>query len=578
MMQTARPADVKVRLGPLDRMSGLSYKLFGRYAKRISPATPWLKEEILKSNMRITPDGLISLAFLSSVIAVVVWVGEFALAIMTRSYILLLSGSALAATPALAFLVVMRAPRISQGSRAASFDNELPFVIGFIVVLAGGGVPPIASIRRIAGMAKIFPAAAREARRILLDIDVFGLDPTTALEKAAKYNPNKAFAEFLFGYTTIVKTGGDLISYLNSKLRDIYDARGQKVKRTSDIVATLAEGYITITAVLGISLFTLYQAQALVSHSSAGIQMLEVFGVLVVPALSGLFVYLIDAVQTKLPYVDYRPYKVFLASVPAGVVLFFALGFLTDALFPRTSAALMAVAAAPSIVAIRASRQRRALEKSLPDFIRDVSEGRKIGLSPEAAVQGLGDKNYGLLSRHVKKMGSQLSWGISLAKVIATFATEVRSWVTKEAGLLMMEVVDVGGGTVKSFTDMADFTRRMNDLEAEKRSSLRPYIFITYFSAIMIVVTTFMMVYLINTPLIPSLPGAPPPPVSSVASVSTVDTLLTIAVFESWVIGVVAGKMGEGSVADGFKHALILVAISLVAVLVVQNIFHLQLQ
>jgi flagellar protein FlaJ len=43
---------------------------------------------------------------------------------------------------------------------------------------------------------------------------------------------------------------------------------------------------------------------------------------------------------------------------------------------------------------------------------------------------------------------------------------------------------------------------------------------------------------------------------------STIDLLLTAAVFQSWVIGLVAGKMGEGSVARGFIHSLILVMLT----------------
>jgi flagellar protein FlaJ len=61
----------------------------------------------------------------------------------------------------------------------------------------------------------IFPAAAYEARRILLDVDVYGLDPVSALEKAAKYSASKPFSELLSGYTTVLRTGGDHVNYLN---------------------------------------------------------------------------------------------------------------------------------------------------------------------------------------------------------------------------------------------------------------------------------------------------------------------------------------------------------------------------
>jgi hypothetical protein len=50
-----------------------------------------------------------------------------------------------------------------------------------------------------------------------------------------------------------------------------------------------------------------------------------------------------------------------------------------------------------------------------------------------------------------------------------------------------------------------------------------------------------------------------------------------VAVFESWFIGMVAGKMGEGSVADGFKHAFALVVIAVVSVVVAQAVMHMSI-
>jgi flagellar protein FlaJ len=159
----------------------------------------------------------------------------------------------------------------------------------------------------------------------------------------------------------------------------------------------------------------------------------------------------------------------------------------------------------------------------------------------------------------------------------------VKSWVTREAGMLLAEVIDVGGGTVRSFSDMADFARKMNDLEGEKRSSLRPYIFICYFSAIMVVVTTFIMVYFVTTPI--NLGGGTSSygtkivvtPLNQSIDKTAIDILLTISVFESWIIGLVAGKMGEGNLADGFKHALALVLIALLSVYITQAVLHIGL-
>jgi len=458
-----------------------------------------------------------------------------------------------------ALVVSINAPRFSQSSRSYALENELPYLIGYMEVLSSGGVSPISTLRRVAGMSELLPASSKEAKLILVDTDVFGLDPISALEKAARYNPNKAFSEFLYGYTTVLKTGGDAETYVHSQQKEIMDARSAKIRRTSDTIGTLAEAYVTVTAVLGISLFTLYQVQAIVSHNQSGITSILLFAFVAIPLLSVVFIWLLDNLGTKQPYLDKRPYKNFAIWAPIGGALF--LVPLPLNLFLHSSLALEVAVLVPAIMAIRYSRERQGLEAKLPDLIRDVAESRKIGLSPETSIENLSTKGYGRLTKPVKKMGAQLSWGLALSRVISSFIGSVNSWLTKVVGALMLEVVDVGGGTVRSFSEMADFTRKINDLESEKRATLRPYIFVTYMAGMMIVLTTFLMVYFISSSSTSALGGTAP----TVAS-GTVALLLTSAVFESWVVGLVAGKMGEGSISDGFKHSALLVMLSLATV------------
>ena len=47
-----------------------------------------------------------------------------------------------------------------------------------------------------------------------------------------------------------------------------------------------------------------------------------------------------------------------------------------------------------------------------------------------------------------------------------------------------------------------------------------------------------------------------------------VTTILAAALFQSWVMGFVAGKMGEGSIAAGFKHAALLAIISMFTIFI----------
>lgn len=544
-----------LKLTAFDSFTRLAFRVFAAPATRISASIPLLRDNILKSNLRITPEGLVSLALFSTVVtagvtALGIWIG---FGLYHIPYFLAL----LAAVP-LIFMIVINAPKISSSSRSNAINIELPFVVGYISVLAGGGVSPLATLRRISTM-KLFPASAKEARRILVEVDVFGQDPISAIESIARWNPSRTFSEFLYGYTAILKSGGNFMLYVQSKLRDIMESKQAAVKRSADTTGTMAEAYLTVTVILGMVLYTLYMVQTLISHDLSGLTNLYFFAFIVVPLISAAFIWLIDAVQPKWPFVDYRPYRYFLYTAPAAAIFFFLpLGL---HLYLKTSITLIMAMSVPAIQAFKFSRERRSLERILPEFVRDVAEGRKTGLSPEVAIERLGGRRYGVLTKHVKKMGAQLSWGVSLSTVVSTFTAGVGSWITKAIGVLLIEVVDVGGGTIRSFSDMAEFTRNINEMEGERRAALRPFIFITYVAGVMVIITTFILVYLLNAPAVSGI-GANTPTVDP----NAIDLLLTTAVFDSFVIGIVAGKMGESGITDGFKHSIFLVIASLIAI------------
>jgi archaeal flagellar protein FlaJ len=545
----------KVRLTAFDKLTSIAFRIFSSPATRLSRNIPLLRDNILRSNLRITPEGLIASAlFFTMVAGIISAIGIYVGFVMFQIPYFL----ALIAVVPLVFIIIINGPKISSSGRAASINTELPFVIGYISVLAGGGVSPLATLRRIAGMT-LFPASAREAKRILVEVDVFGQDPITAIETVAKWNPSRKFSEFLFGYTAILKSGGNFNAYVQSKLRDIMEGKAAEVKRSADTTGTMAEAYLTITVILGMVLYTLYMIQVLLSHNNGALYNLYFFAFVIVPLISVGFVWLIDAVQPKWPYVDYRPYKFFIYTIPAAALFFFLpLGLYV---YIRTSGALIIAASVPAVTSMRYSRERRGLERMLPEFIRDVAEGRKTGLSPEVAIERLGGRHYGKLSSHVKKMGAQLSWGVDLGKVITTFTSAVGSWITRAIGVLLIEVVDVGGGTIRSFSDMAEFTRDINEMEGERRAALRPFVFITYIAGIMVIITTFIMVYLLSAPAASGIGAG-----ATTVDPNTIDLLLTSAVFDSFVIGIVAGKMGESGLSDGFKHGISLVVASLIAI------------
>jgi len=538
-----------------DKFTAFIFRLLRRPSIWFSKNMPQLRDDIQKSNFAITPEAHISLVLFFTIIGMIPTILGVYVIFAYKSII----GIFLLPIAPIAFALGLMAPKLSQSSRASAIDNELPFVIGYITTLAGGGISPLVTLERLSNV-DLYPAIAKEAKRILMDINVFGMDPVSALDKAARYNPNKALSDFLGGYTSILKTGGDIVSFMESKLRDIFAYRTIKMKSAAELIGTFAEAYISIAVILGISFFVLFAVQALLGQGGgASLTSVVIFSVIFIPLVSALFIFMVHSIQPKEPFTYFKPYLVFSFSSIA-IPLMFLIPQIS--FYTRLGLGLLVAIIPAAIIHQRDASHRKSVENVLPSFLRDIAEIRKTGLAPERCIEQLANRRYGELTKYIKTMSAQLSWGVPLRKVMINFSKSVRSWLVRAVAFILLEVVDVGGGTVKMFGSLADFSQKMSEIEKEKKATLRPYIFIPYFGAVMVVATTIMMIYFVTMPLTGSSVGF----YVGVDLKLAIDVLLSGAILEAWIMGFVAGKMGEGSVAAGFKHAGALVIISLVSI------------
>ena len=567
--RTKKVSEDSPKLTFFDRLLRFSLKYTYRTSRILASRLPQLRKDIERSNIHVAAEGLVSLTMLFTFISIpIAAVGTFLL-----YKTLGLPALGLLAIIALPPVLILNIPKISASSRSQALDNELPYVVGYITVLAGGGISPFITLKRLSKAGKIFPAAAKEASRILLDIEIFGMDAISALEKVSRTNPNKMFSDFIGGYVAVLKTGGDALSYLESKLKEIFSYSETKVKRGSEFIGTMAEAYIIVTVVMGISLMILWSTQNLLGGVSPGgggggaqtlnPTMIVMFSALMVPVISLVFIMVIGSAQTREPFSFDLPFYVFLASLPVVFVAYLVPFGLPQ--YMQLGIGLAIATTPAAIIQMKYVSQKKSVESKLSNFLRDISEIRKTGLAPEKTIEQLSDRNYAGLTVHVQRISSQLSWGTPIRSVLQNFGAVVRSWVTRAMAFLLLEVVDVGGGSTKMFNDLADFTEKNALLQSERRSTVKPFIMIPYVGAIMVVITTAMMIYFVNPPGLSSL-GVSLASKSLIAKATNI--LLMCAFFQAWVMGFVAGKMGEESAADGFKHATLLVVLSIIAVLV----------
>jgi archaeal flagellar protein FlaJ len=525
--------------------------------------------------VRIYPETYVSLMLLVTLLTIPVSILGAFLALYTGLLPLLIL------VPAPLFVVggFLIVPLNNSSDRATGLEREIPFAAAYISVMASGGIAPYASFKRLTDV-DLMPSMRKEARDIVKDVEVFGVDPLSALEVAAKKTSLDVFKEFLSGYASTVIIGGDIGHYLERKAEDIFKIRALRVKAAAERLGMLLETFIIVMVMMSLCFYILFAVSNIQTGTSNTADISQYSGILLytyifTPMLSAMFVYLAHSMQPKTPVVDMRPYKVFGISAGAAVVVFLLLTNFIGAtqlpLFTQLQAmgfdlpmaiavALFISAAPPAMVHMKLTKTRNSMEQGVTNFLRDLTEVRKTGLSPEKCIENLSKKDYGAFSKELRKISSEISWGIPIKKVMSSFLARTRSWMSQIVMFLLVETIDVGGGTIAMIESLARFSNMTEEVEKEKKMSTRPYVMMPYLASVLLVATTIMMMGL-TTGI--SIPGSAPASTAGSDMMTTV--FMSAVIFNSYLIGIVAGKISEESIGAGFKHAAILVLISIIA-------------
>ena len=87
----------------------------------------------------------------------------------------------------------------------------------------------------------------------------------------------------------------------------------------------------------------------------------------------------------------------------------------------------IAIATAPySIYKFLEFKKIKAYEKEFPNFLRDIAESQRAGLSVLQAIRLASKSDYGRLTDEIKKINNQLSWNIPLEKVLHNFSKRMK--------------------------------------------------------------------------------------------------------------------------------------------------------
>jgi archaeal flagellar protein FlaJ len=250
------------------------------------------------------------------------------------------------------------------------------------------------------------------------------------------------------------------------------------------------------------------------------------------------------------------------ASVMAGMMfIIFNILFVFSSSLTIVSVFVMPLG--PFVYFYNKYREDKEIEERFPDFLRDISQNIRTGMTIPQAIIATKENYYGALTPYIKKMIVKLDWGVPLDNILIDFSSST----TKSLRRVVSTIIDThrGGGNISEiFESVGKSTEEVNKINKERSNTIYNQMLTGY-----VIFFVFIGVLIIMQGLIPNL-GIFSSTESSTGDTGSffADTFRTLIVIQGFFSGLVIGKMSEGSMISGLKHSLILVMVGVVALLI----------
>ena len=233
------------------------------------------------------------------------------------------------------------------------------------------------------------------------------------------------------------------------------------------------------------------------------------------------------------------------------------------------------IAALPFFISlILESGVERMREEMFLEFARDLVENVKAGTPISKSILNVRKKDYGRLNPHVNKLANQISLGIPVKTAFETFARDNRNRTITRAVTIISEAQKAGGQIDDILEAVVKSVSQVEKLKKERRAAMYTLVVQGYIIFMIFIIITLVMQFKI-LPIATGLGGE----VGSgnglggftlggaQGTVASVDDLVKpfiwLLLIQGVFVGLVIGKISEGSIKAGLKHSFILAALAI---------------
>jgi flagellar protein FlaJ len=447
-------------------------------------------------------------------------------------------------------------PRLAYMDRrkevSKGIDDEFPFFVIVASVLSEAGLSMVYALRRVSH-SPLFRFISNEAKIVVRDIQFFGRSPLSAMDTRAVSTPNERLSWLLSGYTALARSGAELPVFLYEQSREALSFVAFRWKLFSERVSTLGE-----TAIIA---FFVVPTMLIVLSAFGGAQILVFLFVL--PPVFGVLLYLL-ASSTRPKQPDFirvnhiPPFIAGVGGVASAVILRLPL-FLIAATALGLLSGIYYLEAAPKLHEIAH------VEESLPRFLRDLTEYRKMGYDMMKALKRIASvketpgysKEFIQALRHFLK---QLEFGSDTGR------RQTGSWLGRFTFFMVEVILRAGEVSPALLERLTEFTYRLLEARDHARAQLGVYRMLGYVTPVMLALVVNLTTSLVSGfgPATPNLAEGTGLPAFGFTPLET-SLMDCSVVLSSFVIALVTEKALRGTVLS-MKPALFSMCLSAASV------------
>lgn len=132
----------------------------------------------------------------------------------------------------------------------------------------------------------------------------------------------------------------------------------------------------------------------------------------------------------------------------------------------------------------------KAMDDKFPDFLRDLAESARAGMTLPRALTTAAAGEYGALTPEIRKMSAQVEWGVDFTDALGRFRDRVKSPLIERIVSLIIEARNAGGNMVDVLTAASTDAREIKQIVEQRNNQMGMYgmvIYITFFVFIAVV-------------------------------------------------------------------------------------------